>query len=65
MSKTTKAKRKFEVGHVVFLKSGGPKMTVTGYDASGTVLVTWFNDRQHPHGRAYPEGALRRKKGKP
>jgi uncharacterized protein YodC (DUF2158 family) len=43
----------FKVGDVVRLKSGGPKMTVTGYGPglSGVVLVacTWFDGAKAWH----------------
>lgn len=36
----------FEVGNVVQLKSGGPKMTVDGYE-DGLVVCVWFeNDKR-------------------
>jgi uncharacterized protein YodC (DUF2158 family) len=35
---------KFEIGDVVQLKSGGPKMTVNDASAaSGSILCNWFN----------------------
>jgi uncharacterized protein YodC (DUF2158 family) len=34
----------FEIGEVVELNSGGPAMTVTGFDEVGNVLATYYNN---------------------
>lgn len=43
----------FDVGSVVQLKSGGPKMTVVGeprqgvYTTDSEVIVIWFDDKEN------------------
>ncbi|MFD1260249.1 YodC family protein [Entomomonas asaccharolytica] len=43
----------FEVGNVVQLRSGGPKMTVVGeprkgvYTTDSEVIVIWFDDKEN------------------
>lgn len=47
-----------QVGDVVQLKSGGPKMTVTGFDEYGQAQVSWFDkDGKANHGM-YMKAAL-------
>jgi uncharacterized protein YodC (DUF2158 family) len=51
----------FKVGDTVKLKSGSPKMTVTGVgDNYGvpTVWVAWFDQQMKPQTGSYPAGAL-------
>ncbi|MEQ6120992.1 DUF2158 domain-containing protein [Reichenbachiella sp. MALMAid0571] len=51
--------QKFKSGDVVYLKSGGPKMTVKNYEPEGgnEVICTWFVDKK-PEERAFPEDLL-------
>jgi uncharacterized protein YodC (DUF2158 family) len=35
-----------EIGHVVQLRSGGPKMTVHSLDSDDDVLCQWFEGRE-------------------
>ena len=41
-----------EIGDIVELKSGGPKMTVTEINVNGEIRCTWFNmnDVNNPYG---------------
>ena len=32
----------FEIGDIVQLKSGGPKMTVTNHGSKGEIVCSWF-----------------------
>ena len=49
---------KFEVGQIVQLKSGGPKMTVTGAsDGKKDVECTWFAGAKKEYGW-FPTGSL-------
>lgn len=50
------------VGDVVRLKSGGPPMTVEGFD-SGSVRVVWIDDRQQTHRETFPPEALQTENG--
>jgi uncharacterized protein YodC (DUF2158 family) len=50
----------FKIGHVVQLKSGGPKMTVTKVGDSGgvpTAWCAWFDASDAKQG-SWPESAL-------
>ena len=47
----------FQIGDVVQLKSGGPKMTVTSTDTYEYVHTSWFTGTKHETGR-FPSGAL-------
>ena len=52
------AKTKFEVGDVVRLNSGGPRMTVVGrLWGSDQLLCNWF-EGVRSHAGSFPEGAL-------
>ena len=50
----------YKAGDIVQLKSGGPKMTVTGISqfGEGHTETTWFAGSKLEHG-AFPESALR------
>lgn len=37
----------FDIGDVVTLLSGGPKMTVTEIFTNNTINCMWFNEREH------------------
>jgi uncharacterized protein YodC (DUF2158 family) len=43
--------KRFEIGDVVQLKSGGPKMTVTEIDGKTHVRTAWFGGSKLEHGR--------------
>jgi uncharacterized protein YodC (DUF2158 family) len=47
----------FETGAVVVLKSGSPKMTVTGKSTLGEAMCTWF-DGVTQHSGNFPREAL-------
>jgi uncharacterized protein YodC (DUF2158 family) len=48
----------FKAGDVVRLKSGGPKMTVTGMDAE-KVWVSWFDDvKGEPKHAVFPKATV-------
>ncbi len=51
------AKSRFEIGDIVQLKSGGPKMTVKGTSPSigGDLLCQWFSGSKLNHGYFDPE----------
>lgn len=51
--------RKFKSGEVVRLKSGGPSMTVGGYDSVGMVICRWF-DGKAPMSDTFDEDSLER-----
>ena len=56
----------FKIGDVVELKSGGPRMTVTGHgqDGNGNVRAncTWFDKDHNEKNGAFPPEALERYK---
>ena len=53
------ADQKFEVGAVVMLKSGGPKMTVMAYQKDyEKYLCRWFDDSKKPYEDYFEEAAL-------
>jgi len=43
---STMSAPRFEDGAQVQLNSGGPIMTVKGYDPMGKVICTWFDDKK-------------------
>jgi len=55
------ADQKFEVGAVVMLKSGGPKMTVMSYNSdTEEYLCRWFYDNKSSE-RYFKKGTLEAK----
>ena len=46
-----------KAGDLVMLKSGGPRMVVTGVHF-GRVFCQWFDKEQHHHHFAFEEGIL-------
>jgi uncharacterized protein YodC (DUF2158 family) len=46
---------KFKEGDIVQLKSGGPKMTVTGFSTSGYLYCKWFAGSKLQDGSFNPE----------
>lgn len=46
----------FQEGDVVQMKSGGPKMTVEGYE-DGLVVCVWFEEKNKKTG-AFKEGTI-------
>ena len=49
----------FEIGDVVQLRSGGPKMTVHGLVSDGDVICQWFEGNE-VHEESFPKEALRK-----
>jgi uncharacterized protein YodC (DUF2158 family) len=49
----------FEIGDVVKLRSGGPKMTVHGLVSDGDVVCQWFEGNE-VHEENFPKDALQR-----
>ena len=47
----------FEVGDVVWLKSGGPAMTVAT-DAGTFVTCMWFDSEGHVHSERFPASLI-------
>ena len=50
----------FRAGDVVQLKSGGPAMTVDGYDDAGLVVCSWFGGRAKRRQDRFAEATLQR-----
>ena len=46
------------IGESIWLKSGGPEMTVVFDDADGTVHATWFDREERCHQTAFPRGGV-------
>ncbi|MBA7581477.1 hypothetical protein ES708_23382 [subsurface metagenome] len=38
----SKSNQKLEIGDVVMLKSGGPKMTISNFEKTGSIYCVWF-----------------------
>jgi uncharacterized protein YodC (DUF2158 family) len=51
------SKNKLELGQVVRLKSGGPRMTITTVNNNDTYACTWFMNGKPEHA-AFPTSAL-------
>jgi uncharacterized protein YodC (DUF2158 family) len=49
----------FEIGDVVQLRSGGPKMTVHGLVSDGDVVCQWFESNE-VHQENFPKEALKK-----
>jgi len=49
----------FEIGDVVVLRSGGPKMTVHGLVSDGDVVCQWFESNE-VHEENFPKEALKK-----
>ena len=49
----------FEIGDVVQLRSGGPKMTVHGLVSDGDVVCQWFEGNA-VHEESFPKDALKK-----
>jgi uncharacterized protein YodC (DUF2158 family) len=49
---------KFNAGEVVRLVSGGPPMTVSGYE-DGHVVCDWFDERRQRQSGVYRETSLK------
>ena len=47
----------FEIGDVIQLRSGGPRMTVRGLLSDGDVVCRWF-DGNAVHEESFPSAAL-------
>jgi uncharacterized protein YodC (DUF2158 family) len=53
------AMENFEIGSVVQLRSGGPKMTVHGLVSDGDVICQWFEGNA-VHEESFPREALQK-----
>jgi uncharacterized protein YodC (DUF2158 family) len=49
----------FEIGDVVQLRSGGPKMTVHGVISDGDIVCQWF-ESDEVHEENFPNEALKK-----
>jgi len=49
----------FEIGDVVQLRSGGPKMTVHGLVSDGDIVCQWFEGNE-VHEESFPKDALKK-----
>jgi len=49
----------FEIGDVVQLRSGGPKITVHGLVSDGDVVCQWFEGNE-VHKESFPKEALKK-----
>lgn len=49
----------FEIGDVVVLRSGGPKMTVHGLVSDGDVVCQWFESNE-VHEENFPKEVLKK-----
>lgn len=58
-----KMKEKIELGDVVQLKSGGPKMTVEKIDEDGKLTCVWF-DKNEQYRETFDMIALEKSKAK-
>ncbi|MEG1313664.1 MAG: DUF2158 domain-containing protein [Bacilli bacterium] len=47
-----------EEGDVVYLKSGGPAMTITEVSDGDSVWCTWFNKNNELQGQAFTKSSL-------
>ena len=52
------AKKRFNVGDNVQLKSGGPHMTIVGYTENGQPECCWFDNDEKERRTTFPEAAL-------
>ena len=50
----------FEIGDVVQLRSGGPKMTVHGVISDGDLVCEWFETDVVHHEENFPNEALKK-----
>ena len=55
----------FEIGDVVQLKSGGPKLTVAKIESDGRVYCYWFAGAKREHGTFGPETLKRPEQEEP
>jgi uncharacterized protein YodC (DUF2158 family) len=53
----------FQIGDVVLLKSGGPKMTVDNVLPDGTISCTWWDGKQMNYGAFKSEMLVKAKLG--
>ena len=52
------AKKRYAIGKIVNLKSGGPKMTVLGYAKNGQAECGWFEEDGRQRQTTFPDAAL-------
>jgi uncharacterized protein YodC (DUF2158 family) len=48
----------FEIGQIIRLKSGGPKMTVKSADGDAVWACQWFDRNGKLHSDSFPEDML-------
>ena len=49
---------KFDIGEVVRLKSGGPKMTVMRHNDNNSTVCDWFNHKGNNKSASFAVGTL-------
>lgn len=59
LARTNNTMEDFEIGNVVQLRSGGPKMTVHGLVSDGDVICQWFEGNA-VHEESFPREALQK-----
>lgn len=50
--------KKFRIGDIVRLKSGGPDMAVNDISPDGTIYCTWFSGKKNEKSRFHPDVTL-------
>ena len=58
-ARTNNTMEDFDIGNVVQLRSGGPKMTVHGLVSDGDVICQWFEGNA-VHEESFPREALQK-----
>jgi uncharacterized protein YodC (DUF2158 family) len=51
--------KRFEIGEIVQLRSGGPRMTVHSLDSDGEIVCQWFEGNE-VHEENFPNDVLKR-----
>lgn len=60
LSTTADPQQEYPLGLIVALNSGGPPMTIVGYDDRGTPLYfcSWFDDEDHEQRSHFPHECI-------